>query len=107
MEMSTDLSRLFRRQLPAGVRNALPALVSQPPADRSVADAQLGRELLRGDRLGHVLNLVAERPCPEGRSVALASGRVLRPQSAPALPDCDERALRLAKLPLWCGSPVT
>src|SRR5688500_19888332 len=80
LEVSTDLSRLFRRQLPAGVGDALPALISQPLANGSVADTQLSRELLRGNRLGHILNLVAERPRREGRFVALASGRVIPPQ---------------------------
>lgn len=57
-EVGADLCRLIRCQFPARIGDALPPLIAEPLTDRSVADAQLGRKLLWGDRLGHCSNLV-------------------------------------------------
>ena len=80
LEVCADLSRLVRRQFPAGVGNALPALIAKPLADRSVADAQLGRQLLWCDRLGHPPSLDAASP----RRAALRRSWLTRgPQPVP------------------------
>ena len=60
-EVGPDLSCLICGQLPACAGDALPALISEPLADRSVADAQLDRKLSRRDRLSHPSNLGRRR----------------------------------------------
>lgn len=104
-EVPANLIRLRLGEFPTAIRSALPSLVTQPLADRSRVDAELGRQLPWSNRVGHPQTL-GEQGSPHERCSSIKWGSSSRVGSGLRHPRTSRRALqprgRSAGIPrLW------
>ena len=92
--MIADLGRLFRAQVPPGVWHRLPALKAKPTTHGFVGHAELGCQLLGGEKVWHALSvaITSMRSTDEADWKVFLRVRACRLVVARSVPIHDRRA---------------